>query len=282
MKKLTGVLAAIDLDLWKRDSFRVKDAVLLCLFLIGVRFLSALPSYVFRVDFGILYDLVFLGIVLVMLWQSGREEMAGILKWRKVPAALFFSLLVMFFGLEIIRREAGNILVMLLPVPEGFFGASLRANAFQAFATLCFFPALNEELFFRGIILKRLGRNYPGRTALWVSSLLFALMHLNPWQGLLATVSGLFFGWIYMEFKTIWLCIFFHGYNNLLANFFSFPLRYLPNRRTYTVLAVHPLWLDVCGALLFVLGFVLTWGISPGRRPGTLPRSARKNSKDRL
>jgi membrane protease YdiL (CAAX protease family) len=262
MKKLLRVLTAIDLDLWKRDSFRIKDAVLLCFFLIGMQFLSVLPSYVFRINFGILYDLVFLGIILFMLRQSGKEELGRILKWRKVPVALFFSLLVMFFGLEILRREAGNVLEIILPVPEGFFDDSYGTGVFQVLVTACFFPAVSEELFFRGILLKRLGRNYPRRTALAVSSLLFGLMHLNPWQGLCATVSGLFFGWIYMEFKTIWLCMFFHGYNNLLALFFSFPVQYLSNRRTYAVLVMHPIWLDVCGAALFVLGLGLTRGIS--------------------
>jgi membrane protease YdiL (CAAX protease family) len=268
MKKLPRALTAIDLDLWKRDSFRIKDAVLLCFFLIGIQFLSALPSYVFRINFGILYDLLFLGIILFMLRQSGKEEQGKILKWRKIPAALFFSLIVMFFGLEILRREAGNVLEMMLPAPEGFFDAPNQAGVFQVFVASCFFPAVSEELFFRGILLKRLERTYPGRTALWVSSLLFGLMHLNPWQALLATVSGLFFGWIYMEFKKIWLCMFLHGYNNFLAHFFSFPARYLPNRRSYAVLAAHPIWLDVCGAALFVLGLGLTRGIArfPGRQ----------------
>jgi membrane protease YdiL (CAAX protease family) len=260
MKK--SIWQQIDLDLWKRDSFRIQDAVLLCLFLIGIQFLSTLPLYIFRVNLEILYDMVFLGIILVMLRQSGKEELSRILKRQKVPAALFFSLLVMFFGLEILRREVGHILEIVLPVPEGFFGDPYRASAFTIFTASCVFPAVSEELFFRGIILNRLRRHYPRRTALGVSSLLFGLIHLNPWQALLATVSGLFFGWIYMEFKTIWLCMFFHGYNNILAFFVPFPIEYLPNRRTYAVLVMHPFWFDICGVVLFVLGFGLTWGIS--------------------
>jgi arginine exporter protein ArgO len=65
------------LDLWKRDNFRVKDAVLLCCFLLGMRFLVEL------------------------------------LRWRKVPLAVFCALLVMYFGLEIIRREIGNVYPLL-------------------------------------------------------------------------------------------------------------------------------------------------------------------------
>jgi membrane protease YdiL (CAAX protease family) len=258
---LPGNLKTIRLDLWKRDSFRIKDAVLLCLFLIGMEFLSLLPLRMFRINLGILYDLAFLGIVAVMLKRSGKGETREVLKWRKVPVPLFFSMLVMFFGMEIIRRELGNVMKMVLPVPEGFFDNPFQNRVFGIFVRYAFFPAVSEELFFRGIILKRLGRNYSRRKALAVSSLLFGLMHLNPWQALLASVSGLFFGWIYMEFRNIWLCMFVHGYTNILACFVPFPVRYLSNPRTYTVPAVHPLWFDLLGATLFVLGLGLTRGI---------------------
>jgi membrane protease YdiL (CAAX protease family) len=252
----------IELDLWKRDNFRIKDAVLLCLFLTGTQSLSVLPLHIFRVNLAILYDLVFLGIVVIMLRHSSKEEMNRILKWRKIPVPIFFSLIVMFFGMEVMRRELGNMMRIVLPVPEGFFDDSYHTSFFKAFVNDSFFPAVSEELFFRGIILRRLWRNYPRKKALVISSLLFGLMHLNPWQALLAAVGGLFLGWIYMEFKTIWLCMFFHAYNNILAQFVPFPIRYLPNTRNYSILVMHPVWFDIVGVTLFMVGLGLTWGIS--------------------
>ena len=248
----------MDLDLWRRDTFRIKDAVLLCLFMTGIRVLPVLQIYIFHVNFSIVYDLVLFVIVLIMLKQSGKDELKKIMKWRKIPAALFFSLIVMYFGLEIIRRELGNIIQIVLPMPERLFDISYHASIFTVFVDDCFFPAVSEELFFRGMLLKRLRYNYPRRKALVVSSLLFGVMHLDPWQGLLAAVGGVFLGWMYLEFKTIWLCMFVHGYINLLASFVPFPIRYLPNMRTYAVLVMHPLWFDVVGAALFGLGFFLT------------------------
>jgi membrane protease YdiL (CAAX protease family) len=260
----------MDLDLWKRDNFMIKDAVLLCLFLIGIHFLSVLPLRIFRVNLIILYDMIFLGIVLVMLKQSGRDEIKKILKWRKIPFPLLCALLVMFFGLEIIRREVGNVMNIILPVPEGFFNIDniFQDSVFTVFVNYALFPAVTEELFFRGIILKRLRGSYTKKKALVVSSLLFGLMHLNPWQALLAAISGLFFGWIYMEFKTIWLCMFMHGYNNIMATFIPFPVQYLPNTRSYAIRTVQPLWFDIMGIILFVAGLGLTWGISRERRAG--------------
>ena len=257
----------IELDLRKQDHFRIKDAVFLCLFLIGIHFLSILPLRIFHINLVILYDLVFFGIVMVILRKSGREEMRKILKRRKIPIPLFFALIVMFFGMEIIRRELGNIMQMVLPMPKGFFDDPYQNSVFTVFVSYSLFPAVTEELFFRGIILRRLRGNYPGGKALAVSSLLFGLMHLNPWQALLAGIAGLFLGWIYMEFKSIWLCMFVHGYSNLLVSFMPFPVRYLSNPRSYSIRVMHPLWFDILGALLFITGWGLTVGISrAGRR----------------
>jgi hypothetical protein len=84
-------------------------------------------------------------------------------------------------------------------------------------------------------------------------------MHLNPWQALIAFVSGLFLGWLYLEFRTLWLCIFIHAYNNILAFFVPFPVNYLPNTKTYAALVLHPLWFDILGVLLFAAGLALTF-----------------------
>jgi hypothetical protein len=133
------------LDLWKQHTFTIKDAALLCLFLTGAMFLAALPLRILRLDFIILNDAVFLGIVAIMLRQSGRPERREILAWRKVPAPLFFSLLAMFFGLEILRRELGNVLNVILPVPEGFFRNPLLDSVFTAFTSYAAFPAVTDD-----------------------------------------------------------------------------------------------------------------------------------------
>lgn len=246
------------MDIWKRDNFRIKDAVLLCLFVTGVRFMMYLALMFTPVNFSFLNDIAFLVIVIVMVKRSGRDELNKILRWHTVPVPLFCSLIVMFFGMEVIRRELGNVLAIILPVPEGFFSETYPDNVVMIIIIYAVFPAFTEEVLFRGMILNRLGIHYSKRKALVVSALLFGLMHLNPWQALLAFVSGLFFGWIYMEFKTIWLCMFMHCYNNILASFMSFPVNYLPNTRNYSSRVIHPLWFDILGMLLFVTGLLLT------------------------
>jgi membrane protease YdiL (CAAX protease family) len=233
-----------NIDLWKDNNFRIKDAVLLCLFELGIRTLAGLLLYPFHIDLNIVYDIVGLGIVLVILRQFGKKELPAIMKRRKVPAAAVCALIVMFFGMRILLVAISRVLRTILPVPDGFFDTDLEENAFMEIISGAVFPAFTEEVFFRGILLRRLQYRYPKRTALAVSALLFGIMHLNPWQALTACIAGLFLGWIYLKYKTIWLCIFFHAYNNVLASFMPFP-------------GMRPL-LVILGALMFLTGWGLT------------------------
>lgn len=237
--------------------FNVKEAVLLCFFVIGVRFLAELALFVVHVSFSLVYDLVFLGIVLLIAKRMGKKAFSAIFTFRTVPVHVFCSLLIMFLGLEIINSELANILTILLPVPEGFFSWKVPNHLVLAIISLAVFPAFTEEVFFRGIILARFAGHYPEKKALLFSALLFALMHLNPWQAVHAFVMGLFLGWIYLRFRSLWLCMVIHGYNNILASFMVFPVKVLPNVRDYSILVTQPLWFDILGAVLFGLGLFL-------------------------
>jgi membrane protease YdiL (CAAX protease family) len=234
----------VNIDLWKRKDFRIKDAVLLCLFELGICSLAGFLLRLFRINLGIVYDIAGLGIVLAILRQFGKKTLPAVMKRRKVPAAAVCSLIVMFFGMKILLLAIAWVLWIILPVPEGFFDTDLEENVLMTIISGAVFPAFTEEVFFRGILLTRLRRRYPQRTALAVSALLFGLAHLNPWQALTAFIAGLFLGWIYMKYKTIWLCIFFHAYNNVLASFMPFP-------------GMQPL-LVILGALMFLAGWGLT------------------------
>jgi membrane protease YdiL (CAAX protease family) len=98
------------------------------------------------------------------------------------------------------------------------------------------------------------------------SALLFGAMHLNPWQALAAFISGLFYGWLYMRYRTIWMCMFFHGYTNVPASFMPFPVKYLENEHTHALLVMHPLWFDILGILLFLGGLGLIMVMSGEQR----------------
>jgi membrane protease YdiL (CAAX protease family) len=253
-------------------NFTIKDGILLCLFLTGLRFSAEVLLFLLHVRFDLIYDAVFLTIVILIARRLGRTAVRNILRYRPVSVYVFSSLSVMFMGLKIIGGELLNLLQFALPVPEGYFGTGLPGNIVLAVISTAVFPAFTEEIFFRGLLLNQLRSGYSSRRALILSSLLFGLMHLNPWQFLYSFVLGLFYGWIYVRFKNIWLSMFMHFYNNLLALFLVLPVVQLPNRRSYAILVRHPLWLDILGVLLFLAGLGLTVQLARPLKPKESPR----------
>lgn len=92
----------------------------------------------------------------------------------------------------------------------------------------CITPIL-EEVLFRGFVLKELLALLPSVTAILISSLLFALIHLPYWLSHAGAtpavllnfggvfVFGLLAGWLYARSVSIWPSVLAHMANNLLA-----------------------------------------------------------------
>ena len=74
-----------------------------------------------------------------------------------------------------------------------------------------------EELIFRGIILDGLLKIYSPARAIVISSLLFGLIHLNPWQFIGGAVAGGFIGWVYFHTRSVLAAILIHAVFNLTA-----------------------------------------------------------------
>ena len=77
-------------------------------------------------------------------------------------------------------------------------------------------PAFVEEILFRGTVCRSL-TIYGKGTAVVISATLFALMHTNIEQMLYTLVAGLFFGWLYVETKSILAPILLHFLNNAIS-----------------------------------------------------------------
>lgn len=111
-------------------------------------------------------------------------------------------------------------LVNLLPMPEFvqkiFLEFGERKGMFSFIAIVVAAPIF-EELIFRGIILDGLLRKYSPVKSIIISSLMFGLVHLNPWQFISAFILGLFSGWVYYKTGKLTLSVIVHLVNNLIA-----------------------------------------------------------------
>lgn len=94
---------------------------------------------------------------------------------------------------------------------------NLAANPVASPLALIVTAAVTEELIMRGLLLRGLLRVMRPWRAIWLTALLFALLHLNPWQAPIALSLGLVFGWLFLRTGSVGLCIAGHALNNTLA-----------------------------------------------------------------
>jgi membrane protease YdiL (CAAX protease family) len=82
-------------------------------------------------------------------------------------------------------------------------------------------PAIAEEGFFRGLLLTRLRARWGRWPAIVTSAGAFGLFHVDPVQGSLAFVAGLFLGWAADRFGGIRPTMVAHGVNNAMFVLFA-------------------------------------------------------------
>lgn len=164
----------------------------------------------------------------------------GKLRWKKnTYKKVNKKLLIFMFLLILVFRLLFDAyiypLVSLLPDSEVLNETSelLEHNMLYLIISACFYAPLVEEVVFRGIVLGGLLKKYSPKIALPISAFLFAFAHLNLQQGINAFLLGLVLGYIYYKTKSIYLTIFGHFCNNVLAF-----LVYIPSGTTGLILNI--------------------------------------------
>lgn len=176
--------------------------------------------------------------------------------------------LPVFLGLANTANLAGALLSNLLGIENtSSILPSGGAELFLQFLVLCVMPAIVEELFFRGA-LQGLLRPCGSEVAIFGPALLFALLHLDPIQGLTALVCGVFLGWLAERSGSILPGMLLHFVNNCLA-FLSLYLRfYAPNNVSFGVELFLLLFFPLFGIWLVYhargQGFRFAAGLRPG------------------
>ena len=88
----------------------------------------------------------------------------------------------------------------------------------MAIVIMAFFPALFEEIFFRGAVQNLLERWWKmPLLAILVTSLLFSLIHMSVFLFLSRAVLGFVLGLMYQRSKNLWVNIIAHFLNNTVA-----------------------------------------------------------------
>lgn len=131
-------------------------------------------------------------------------------------------------------------LISLIPLPEFMlksFEGLFSSRSPVIFILLVVAAPVLEELLFRGIILEGFLHRYsPGKAILW-SSVIFGVIHLNPWQFIAAFFGGLLIGWVYWQTRSLLPAMFIH----FIMNFTSYVLQFFTTGNQQTILTIKAL-----------------------------------------
>lgn len=157
--------------------------------------------------------------ILATIWWVRRR--AGPLRWPGIAWRGTWDGWQLYALLPVLVL-AQNVLLSVvsllhLPSPNDKVYQEMARYPALLFGLGCVAAPLLEELFFRGILLKGLLRNYRPAVAIGQSALLFGLLHLSPAQSIATALMGLVLGWLYYRTRSVTLCIGLHMLNNLLA-----------------------------------------------------------------
>ncbi len=134
-------------------------------------------------------------------------------------------------------------------------GQMMGGPFWSSFLLTAIFAPIFEEWLCRGMVLRGLLIRMKPAWAIVVSALFFALIHMNPWQALIAFVAGLVMGYVYYKSGSLILTMIIHFVNNgtavILSQFSSleevdFWIDIIPKGTYITLSVVGVICLYVC------------------------------------
>ena len=125
------------------------------------------------------------------------------------------------------------------------------------FLLVVLLPSVLEEIIFRGIILNELLKDYSAKFAIVFSAFLFGAFHLDFRQGLAAFFLGVILGWLYWRYKSLFLVMFAHAFNNFLGLVGIHMLGNMEDGSLDVATETQPMGVTFFGILLFGIGLFI-------------------------
>ncbi|HEY5122148.1 MAG TPA: type II CAAX endopeptidase family protein [Ignavibacteria bacterium] len=148
----------------------------------------------------------------------------------------------------------------LIPLSESIKNLSSNIASHKGiftFLAMVIAAPILEELIFRGIILDGLLKKYSPVISILISSLLFGLAHINPWQFVTGLLFGIFSGWIYYKTRSVLPSIIIHS----SANLSGFLLRYFIDTNSSMNGSLIEMYGGITNFILSIVGSIIILSI---------------------
>ena len=172
------------------------------------------------INYVLVYGLTFCIVYSIRKRKTSNSTFNFNIENQRIVPFVIIAIVALNFGLM-------APIINLIPMPESvqnMFTDLMGEYSLFTFLTIVVAAPVLEELIFRGIILDGLLKKNSPIKSILISSVLFGLAHLNPWQFIAAFSLGAFSGWIYYKTKSLSYAILIHAANNLggfLIGYFS-------------------------------------------------------------
>ncbi len=182
------------------------------------------------------------------------------LRINRISKNTLYSIIIISIGFIVIIDELDRIVYALFGSPD-FLGELVEQlkitsiyNGFLIISTTIIVAPLVEELLFRGFLQKVLEKSWEDITkAILVTSLFFALVHLNPYWIVQIYLLGMLLGYLSWRTNSIIPGIILHGLNNGFAVALN-NVENVFNRYYNWHEHVNPFWIFIA-IILIIFGF---------------------------
>jgi len=208
------------LILWTLALFILSLGLFFALYLVGIS-----EGMAFSLS-GLLTYIILIPLTLLFIYFDGNlERIKEMLRLGSTKRVL-----ILFLGVPLVITIIDFILVTIYGIVWfGIFGEpstttdlgtsweSSKIEIVILFISIAVVTPIVEELMFRGYILDAISRKHSDWTAIIWSSILFGLIHIDPFTIGMAFIGGIFYGWIRIRTGSLLPAIAGHMMWNTLA-----------------------------------------------------------------
>jgi membrane protease YdiL (CAAX protease family) len=146
-------------------------------------------------------------ITMLVMHRRLRGQIGSYFPTPRARPLVFLAAMIGGIGLLSLLQPVEGFLLKLIPMPrflKSTFDIIVNPNDLLGSLLLAAIVApLIEEILFRGLILQGFVRNYGAFHGLMLSSLLFGIVHFNPYQFVAGFILGLFIGLLFVRTGSI-------------------------------------------------------------------------------
>ncbi len=209
--------------------------------------------------YGIAYGVIMLAMFVGFFFLYNSVKKVNIkaaklnfnMKWHTYLIIISIGVISLFGLLYFIGAFDNFLKAVGYPLDEGLslINPTSWGTYFLAILVLAIFPAIYEELIFRGVILQGLRSRFNDVSAVLLTSLMFAIMHLNLQQLVYPFILGCIMGWVVLRTGSLVSSMLVHFINNFLVVTISF----LSNTTSFSMALPGKWWFYVLAVCLLLV-----------------------------